>query len=378
MASSSTSATVLAAALGAPPVQLLTRDNALVWKALVDPALRGARVLDLVERSEEAPVEKLEAEDVNKKKVTIENSEYASWIARDQQVIRWLVNALSLDVLMHVIGLETFAEVWAALNAHVSTASKSRAQRLRGALNNTKENDLTVEKYFAKMKTLASELAAAGKPLDEDDRADLCKLMTASTNRMISLFHRLPMSLAAVPLLRAVMIGGMTIVVARTAGVTTALASKMIADAVTTGTAGSVVTTTTARSAVTTAIARSAVTTVDVATTVIDVMVAATRAAVMEAAIRAVVTMTVLAVVMMAIDVIMVGIVVNVNPLHILIPPSISVLSMGILPVTAGGVMAMTVVIMETEATKMQTMLPMVLIQTGTMTLVLLIISLEN
>jgi hypothetical protein len=186
------------------------------------------------------------------------------------------------------------------------------------------------------------------------------------------------MSLAAVPLLRAVMIGGVTIVVARTAGVTTALASKMIADAVTTGTAGSVVTTTTARSAVTTAIARSAVTTVDVATTVIDVMVAATRAAVMEAAIRAVVTMTVLAVVMMAIDVIMVGIVVNVNPLHMLIPPSISVLSMGILPVTAGGVMAMTVVIMETEATKMQTMLPMVLIQTGTMTLAQLIISLEN
>jgi hypothetical protein len=76
MASSSTSATVLAAALGAPPVQLLTRDNALVWKALVDPALRGARVLDLVERSEEAPVEKLEAEDVNKKKVTIENPEF--------------------------------------------------------------------------------------------------------------------------------------------------------------------------------------------------------------------------------------------------------------------------------------------------------------
>jgi hypothetical protein len=118
-------------------------------------------------------VEKLETEDINKKKVTIENPEYASWIARDQQVLRWLLNALSPDVLVHVIWLETSAEVWATLNVHVSTASKSRAQRLRGALNDTKENDLTVEKYFTKMKTLASELAAAGKPLDEDDRADL-------------------------------------------------------------------------------------------------------------------------------------------------------------------------------------------------------------
>jgi hypothetical protein len=169
MASSSSSATVLAAALGAPPAQLLTRDNALVWKALVVPALRGARVLDLVEGSEGAPVEKLEAEDENKNKVTIENLEYASWITRDQRVLRWLLNALSPDVLLHVIGLETSADVWAALNAHVSTASKSRAQRLRGALNDTKKNDLTAEKYFGNMKTLASELAAAGKPLDEDE-----------------------------------------------------------------------------------------------------------------------------------------------------------------------------------------------------------------
>jgi hypothetical protein len=36
-----------------------------VWKALVVPAFRGARVLDLMEGSEKAPVEKLETEDVN-------------------------------------------------------------------------------------------------------------------------------------------------------------------------------------------------------------------------------------------------------------------------------------------------------------------------
>jgi hypothetical protein len=68
-----------------------------------------------------------------------------------------------------VIRLETSAEVWAALNTHVSAASKSCAQRLRGALNDTKKNDLSAEKYFAKMKTFASELAAAGKPIDDDE-----------------------------------------------------------------------------------------------------------------------------------------------------------------------------------------------------------------
>jgi hypothetical protein len=119
---SSSSATALAAALGSPPTQLLTRDNALIWMALVVPALRGACVLELIEDEDKAPEKVLETEDSNGKKVTIQNTHYASWISCDQQVLRWLLNALSPDVLAHVIGLETSAEVWEALNTHVSAS----------------------------------------------------------------------------------------------------------------------------------------------------------------------------------------------------------------------------------------------------------------
>jgi hypothetical protein len=83
--------------------------NTLVWKALVIPTLRGARVLDLVEGNDEAPKEFLETEDINKKKVTIANPEYKAWISRDQQVLRWLLNALSPDVLAHVLELDNLA-----------------------------------------------------------------------------------------------------------------------------------------------------------------------------------------------------------------------------------------------------------------------------
>jgi hypothetical protein len=47
------------------------------------PSLHGARVLDLVEGNEEAMEEFLEMEDINKKKVTIENPEFVTWISRD-------------------------------------------------------------------------------------------------------------------------------------------------------------------------------------------------------------------------------------------------------------------------------------------------------
>jgi hypothetical protein len=170
MASSNTmSATALAAALGTPPSQPLTRENALVWKALVIPALRGARVLDLVEGNEEAPAEFLETEDVNNKKVTILNPAYEAWISRDQHVLRWLLNVVSPDVLAHVLDLDTSASVWSALNGHVSAQSKTRIQQLRSALNNTLKNDLSADKYFAKMKCIASELAGVGKPVDDDE-----------------------------------------------------------------------------------------------------------------------------------------------------------------------------------------------------------------
>jgi hypothetical protein len=127
MATSSSMSTIaLAAALETPPSQPLMRDNALVWKALVIPALQGARVLDLVEGKDKAPDEFVSTEDANNKKVVIVNPDYETWISRDQQVLRWLVNALSPDVLAHVVGLDSLAAVWVALNAHVSGQSKTR------------------------------------------------------------------------------------------------------------------------------------------------------------------------------------------------------------------------------------------------------------
>jgi hypothetical protein len=81
------STTALAAALGTPPSQPLMRENALVWKALVIPALRGARVLDLVEGKDKAPDEFVSTEDSNNKKVVMVNPDYDAWISRDQQVL---------------------------------------------------------------------------------------------------------------------------------------------------------------------------------------------------------------------------------------------------------------------------------------------------
>jgi hypothetical protein len=126
MASSSATISSMAAALGSPPAQLLTRENALVWKALVVPALRGARALNLVEGKDPAPPETIEVT-TNGKSEQIDNPAYDTWIARDQQVLRFLLNCLSPDMLSHGLGLDTSAAVWKTINSLTTTQSKARA-----------------------------------------------------------------------------------------------------------------------------------------------------------------------------------------------------------------------------------------------------------
>jgi hypothetical protein len=160
---SSSSSATLAALLGAPPAQLLTRDNFIPWNALMLPALRGARVLDLVEGKEVVPEKTIEVEDKEGKKFKAENPDYAAWFTWDQQVLCFLLNSVSPEILAHVTGLDTAAEVWASLKELVSSKSRSRIQSLRGALQNTKKGTLSAEKYVAKKKAIAAELAVAGK-----------------------------------------------------------------------------------------------------------------------------------------------------------------------------------------------------------------------
>ena len=130
--SSSSSTLALAAALGAPPAQQLTHANHLAWKALVLPAFRGARVMGLLDGSDRAPPETLEVEDENKRKATVENPAYTTWIARNQQVLRFLLNLLSPDILSHVLGVESTADAWSTIDKMFKTVARSKIQHLRG------------------------------------------------------------------------------------------------------------------------------------------------------------------------------------------------------------------------------------------------------
>ena len=113
----------------------------------------------------------VEEKDVSGKKETTEtpNPAYAVWYTQDQQVLSFLVASLSREVVLQVIGINSSAGVWKAINQMFASQSRAKVIQLRGQLNNTRKGDLTIATYFTKMKSFADELATAGKPLDEDE-----------------------------------------------------------------------------------------------------------------------------------------------------------------------------------------------------------------
>jgi hypothetical protein len=145
MASSSTMSTMasLASALGSPPLEKLSRDNHLFWKAQVLPALRGAQVMGLLDGSNPAPPKTIEAEDENKKPITIPNPIYGAWLARDQTVLSFLMKSLNSDILAQVLGLEHAHEVWKTIEDLFQSQSCYRVNMLRSSLANTKKLDKT-------------------------------------------------------------------------------------------------------------------------------------------------------------------------------------------------------------------------------------------
>jgi len=168
--SSSTPAAILSSPLGLPISEKLSKNNLQLWKLQVLPAIRGAQLLGYLDGSEVAPDKEIAVIDENKKEGKAPNPEYARWVATDQQVLSYLLSSMTKEVMLQVgAAATTSAGLWAAVDEIFSSQTRARAVNTRIAMANLKKNNLSADEYVGKMKALADELAAAGKPLGEDE-----------------------------------------------------------------------------------------------------------------------------------------------------------------------------------------------------------------
>jgi hypothetical protein len=145
----------------------LTRSNYLLWQSQVLPSIRGARLTSFLDAKTEAPPETIII-DKDGKSSQETNLAYDAWVATDQQVLSFLLNTLSPDILISVIGIEIAADVWGSIKSMFASQSRTSISNLRVALAKTKKENMVTAQFFTMMKGLADELAAAGRPIDEE------------------------------------------------------------------------------------------------------------------------------------------------------------------------------------------------------------------
>ena len=127
------------------------------------------------------------------KDVKTPNPAYDEWEAADQQVLNFLLTSLSKEVMIQVSSYETAAAAWKIIKEAFASQTRARIVNVRIALATTKKGNSSAAEYFAKMKSLGDEMAAAGRRLDDEELVeyiitglgeDFTSLVTALTARV--------------------------------------------------------------------------------------------------------------------------------------------------------------------------------------------------
>jgi 3-deoxy-D-manno-octulosonic acid (KDO) 8-phosphate synthase len=138
---------------------------------MVLPAIRGAQLVGLLDGSDAEPPKELPPTAAEKtaddQAQPVPNLAYAAWLARDQSVLSYLLQSLSLEILPHVHRIEHSAGVWKALEEMFAAQSEARVTNLLVALANTKKLQMTTSEFLTKMQGFADELVSAGHPLQD-------------------------------------------------------------------------------------------------------------------------------------------------------------------------------------------------------------------
>jgi hypothetical protein len=99
---SSSSTTIIPSILSVPISEKLTKTNYPLWRAHVLPTIRAAQLEDLLTGDDVAPAKTVVITNTDKSSTMMTNPAYASWVARDQAVLGYLLSSLTHETLLHV------------------------------------------------------------------------------------------------------------------------------------------------------------------------------------------------------------------------------------------------------------------------------------
>jgi hypothetical protein len=148
-----------------PVSEKLAKHNHMTWKAQVTATMRGARLEGYLTGKTVKPTVEINDKDGDK----VSNPAYEDWLASDQQVLSFLLSSVSKEILAQIGTKQSAAEAWTIIETMFMSKTRARAVNTRLALATAQKGSSTVTEYVAKMRALGDEMAAAGRPLEDEE-----------------------------------------------------------------------------------------------------------------------------------------------------------------------------------------------------------------
>lgn len=143
-----------------PTTEKLNRGNHPVWKVQVLSALRGAQLAEFLDPAAAPPDQFLppkegaKPQEGEQKEPPVKNPEYATWIAKDQVVLCYILPNLGKEIFTQLTAKVTAASAWGAIEEMFASQSRARLISTRMALATATKGTSTMTEYFTKMKGL--------------------------------------------------------------------------------------------------------------------------------------------------------------------------------------------------------------------------------
>ncbi|RVW94165.1 Retrovirus-related Pol polyprotein from transposon RE1 [Vitis vinifera] len=142
----------------------LTPTNYLSWKTQMEAILIGYDLQKFIDGSHPAP-----PTTITTNNVVSTNPAYQTWLRQDKLLFGALVGTLSSTLVPLITQSKTSYEAWQILANTYARPSRGHIKQLKDHLKNITKDSQSITDYMQSIKTWADELAALGKPLDQED-----------------------------------------------------------------------------------------------------------------------------------------------------------------------------------------------------------------
>ena len=147
----------------------LDKNNFHAWKFRMTNFLMGKGYWEYIDGDqEEAPVVPAQ------NPTDVEVKAFKDWNQGARKVMYWLSVSVQDTMIGHIQDATSLKQAWDTLLSFDTTNTKARKLQLKNDLNTVKKENLSINDYTLKIKSICESLASIGVAVEDDDKVEVC------------------------------------------------------------------------------------------------------------------------------------------------------------------------------------------------------------